>query len=75
MFVTDWCPYCDKAIAYLKSKGLKFKTYNIEKDKRAAKRKHELSKGRGGVPFAMIYGRPVLGFSPQAYDEALNQGR
>ncbi len=31
----------------------------------------ELSKGRGGVPFAMIYGTPITGFSPQSYEQAL----
>jgi glutaredoxin len=74
LFVTTWCPYCDQAIDYLKSKGLRFKVHDIEKDSKAKRRKQELSKGRGGVPFAMIYGTPITGFSKSTYDKAL-QGK
>ncbi len=74
LFVTQWCPYCIKAIDYFKSKKLRFKVYDIDKDRKAERRKMELSGGRGGVPFAMIYGTPILGFSKVAYDQAL-QGK
>ena len=44
--------------------------YDIEKDKQAARRKNRLT-GESGVPFAMINGQPVHGFSPGAYERAL----
>jgi len=70
IFVTDWCPYCTKATAYLKSKGKAFKEYNIQHDAEAARRKQQLSPG-GAVPFAVICGQKLLGFSPPSYDRAL----
>ncbi len=71
VYVTSRCPWCTKAIDFLKSKGVPHTVYNIENDAEAAARKRKLdTKGRG-VPFAMIYGTPVHGFSAQAYERAL----
>ena len=71
LFVTSWCKYCKKAEDYFRSKGVRFTTYDIEKDKAAARRKNKLSP-RKGVPFAIVNGRQIYGFAPQAYEKALN---
>ena len=70
LYVTSWCPYCKKAIEYFESKGIEYKTYDIEKDKNAARRKKKLDK-RGGVPFAVINGKKIHGYIPKLYAEAL----
>ena len=70
LYVTSWCTYCKKARAFFKSRGIPFTEYDIEKDKVAARRKQQLDK-RGGVPFALINGTPVHGFSKAAYERAL----
>jgi len=70
LYVTSWCPYCKKARAFFLSKGIRFTEYDIEKDRRAARRKQQLDKN-GGVPFAFINGIPVHGFSKVAYERAL----
>ena len=70
LYTTSWCYYCKKARDYFRSKGIPFTEYDIEKDKSAAARKNKLDK-RGGVPFAVINGRGVRGFSPTAYERAL----
>lgn len=75
LFVTKRCPYCTMAIKHLKSRGVDFTVYNIEEDRSALKRKQRLSKGYNGVPFAMIYGQPVMGFSAQTYDRHLAAGQ
>jgi len=72
LYVTSWCPYCKKAIQYFESRGIAFTAYDIEKDKQAAARKSRLD-GQGGVPFAVINGTPVHGFSPEMYSKALNE--
>lgn len=72
LFVTDWCPYCKKAAAYLKSKGKSFKEYNIDHDSAAARRMRELTSNRG-VPFALICGQQLTGFTPANYDKALSK--
>ena len=70
LYGTSWCPYCRKARDFFRSRGIDFTEYDIEKDKEAALRKKELDP-RGGVPFAIINGRSVHGFSESAYDRAL----
>jgi glutaredoxin len=72
LYTTSWCPYCRKARDYLRSRGIDFIEYDVEKDKEAAIRKKQLD-NRGGVPFAIINGRSVRGFSASAYESALTQ--
>lgn len=70
LYVTNWCPYCKKAIQYFQDRDVAFTVYDIEKDSAAAKRKQSLD-GRGGVPFAVINGTGVHGYAPEQYGQAL----
>jgi glutaredoxin len=72
LYTTSWCPYCRKARDYLRSRGIDFVEYDIEKDREAAIRKRQLD-NRGGVPFAIINGRSISGFSASAYERALQE--
>lgn len=72
LYVTSWCGYCKQAEAFFRSQGIPFTAYDIEQDRSAAERKNQLD-SRGGVPFAIINGRKVHGFSVEAYREALGQ--
>ena len=47
-----------------------FKEYDIEKDMAAARRKDKLSPQKG-VPFAVVNGRKIYGYSPEGYESAL----
>ena len=71
LYVTSWCPYCHKAEAYLDRHGIEYRSYDIEKDAAAAKRKDQLDPRRG-VPFAMVNGVAIHGWSESAYALALN---
>ncbi len=75
LFVTQWCTYCNKARAYLDSKGVDYVVHDLENDPEAARRKLVLDNGGLAVPFALIYGVPVRGFSEIAYDRALQRGQ
>ena len=72
LYVTSWWPYCNQAKSFLASKGIEFKVYDIEKDAAAAQRKKQLDVGRG-VPFAVINGIKISGWSQRAYEAALEQ--
>lgn len=72
LYVTSWCPYCKKAEAFFRAQGIPFIAYDVEKDSAAARRKEELDSGNG-VPFAIINGQKIHGFSEQAYREALKK--
>lgn len=70
LYVTSWCRYCKSAKKYFRSRGIDVKVYDVEKDKAAAQRMRRLT-NRPGVPFAVINGRHINGFSVKAYERAL----
>jgi len=70
LYATSWCGYCQKARLFFRKKGIKFIEYDIEKDKKAAYRKQQLDSGRG-VPFAVINGQKISGYSEALYIRAL----
>lgn len=70
LYVTSWCPYCTKAKAFFDQRGIDYQVYDIERDANAARRKQQLDAGRG-VPFAIINGIKISGWSSQAYQAAL----
>jgi glutaredoxin len=72
IFTTSWCSYCRQARHFLQSRSISFTEYDIEKDKSAALRRKEMD-NRGGVPFAIINGQRILGFSEAAYLKALKE--
>jgi len=72
LYTTSWCSYCQKAREFFNGQGIAFVDYDIEADEDAAQRKRELD-GLPGVPFAMVNGQPIHGFSPSAYKQALTQ--
>jgi glutaredoxin len=74
IYITDWCPYCARAIKFLQVNNIRYVAYDIEKDSAAAERKKELS-GRKGVPFAIINGKKIYGFSEETYSKALGLRR
>ena len=70
LYVTDWCPYCKKAEAFFAARNIEVSIYNIEKDRKAFKRKQSLD-GSNGVPFAVINGEKIHGFNETLYLKAL----
>ena len=72
LYSTTWCGYCKKARSFLKTRGIEFKEYDVEKDKDAASRHRKLNR-RGGVPVAVINGKKIIGFSEAAYESVLKK--
>jgi len=72
LYVTSWCPYCKQAETWLDQQGLEYQRYDVEKDKAAARRMYQLA-GSGGIPFAIINGVAIKGWSPEAYAAALKK--
>ena len=70
IYETDWCGYCQKAKNFFRARGIKFTTYDIDKDPRAARRMMIMTNIRA-VPFVVINGKPIQGYSEQAYTLAL----
>ena len=73
IYVTNWCGYCKQAQDYMKSKGITYVAYDIEKDSAARQRHKEL--GGRGVPLIIIGSNKMSGFSPQLLESYLNSSR
>ena len=74
LYTTSWCPYCKQARQFFRSRGIAFKDYDVEKDSGAAARKAQLD-SNSGVPFAIVNGTKIRGYSEVAYAEALTGRR
>jgi glutaredoxin-like YruB-family protein len=70
IYETSWCVYCKKAKQFFRSKGIDFIAYNIETDPQAARRMMAMTQNRG-VPFVVINGQGISGYSVAAYEQAL----
>ena len=70
IYETSWCGYCKKAKNFFRSRGIKYTVYDIEKDPQAARRMKTMTKQRA-VPFVVINGKGIQGYSEQAYTLAL----
>lgn len=70
VFTTPTCPWCQRAKAYLRSRGVAFREIDVTRDPRAA---DDLVRrtGRMGVPVIEIDGRPVVGFDQAQIDRLL----
>ena len=73
VFVTDWCPYCQKLEAFLKQNNVAYQRKNIEQSAEA--RAEHQALGGGGIPVTRINGREVIrGFKPDAIARAIGLG-
>jgi glutaredoxin len=66
LFVVSWCPSCKRAIAYLKSKGIPYRAYDVELDAAAKKRFDDL--GGRGYPLILIGSKKFYGSDPKTID-------
>ncbi len=75
MYMTAWCPYCDKARNFLRSLDVHLIEYNIERD--MSKKEEMLSKSDGskGVPLIDIEGIIIKGYNPDAIKTAVERRR
>ncbi len=62
VYTTEYCPYCVRAKALLKSKGVQFEEIDVTDDAALRQRMVELSGGRRTVPEIFINGKIVGGY-------------
>jgi len=70
IYETSWCGYCKKAKAFFRAGGIDFVAFDIEKDPQAAARMRTFT-NRRAVPFVVINGQGISGYSVAAYEKAL----
>jgi glutaredoxin len=70
IYETSWCGYCKKAKDFFRSRGIDFVTYDIDRDQQARSRMQSLT-SRMAVPYVVINGQGIQGYSVAAYEQAL----
>jgi glutaredoxin len=70
IYETSWCVYCKKTKDFFRSRGIDFVTFDIEKDQQAADRMRTFT-NRRAVPYVVINGQGIQGYSVAAYEQAL----
>ena len=74
LYQTSWCPYCNKARAFLQQMGVTLVEYDIERE--PEKRQEMMAKsGSTGVPVVDIEGIVIRGYSPEAMRKAIERKR
>ena len=61
LYTTNWCPFCRRAKALLKEKGVRWKELDIEADPAHRQAMAEAS-GRSSVPQIFINGKHIGGY-------------
>lgn len=79
IYGADWCKPCHEAERYLKQRGVAVTKKNIDDNEVAAEemQKKLARVGRGGssIPVIDIMGQILIGFSPAALEQALEQAQ
>jgi len=70
VYSTPMCPWCDKVKKYLGELGVEFEEVDVSADRAAAmemvRKTHQM-----GVPVVEIGDRFIVGYNPEAIEEAL----
>ncbi|MCR4337172.1 MAG: hypothetical protein NUV91_05135 [Candidatus Omnitrophica bacterium] len=64
VYVTSWCPYCQKLIAFLHENKIAHRSYDIEKDSSANEAYRQY--GGRGVPLTVVGDQVIRGYNPSA---------
>ena len=73
VYSTPTCPWCHKLKDWMKEKGIKFQDIDVSSDQEAVQKMIEKS-GQMGVPQTEVNGKMIVGFNPDAIEEALAEG-
>lgn len=70
VYITEWCPYCQKTQEYLDEIEVPYTAVDIEASPEAYAEYQEQG-GQGGIPLVVIGDRRIEGYSIEAFDQAL----
>ncbi len=72
LYGTQQCSYCTKARSFLRDRQIHFADLDIEKSPQAAAELKALGQSTS-VPVLLVGKRLIVGFNPQAFEDALSQ--
>jgi glutaredoxin-like YruB-family protein len=71
MYSTDWCGVCSRARKYFEQKDISFVEHDVDRDPQA-RAEYLLLNPRRSVPTIKVGDEVIVGFSPQAVEQALD---
>ncbi|HLD57232.1 MAG TPA: glutaredoxin family protein [archaeon] len=71
VYSTSTCPWCHKAMDFLKENKIKFTEVNVQEHPEKAEEVVQKS-GQMGVPVIDVDGKIIVGFNERALRQALN---
>jgi len=72
IYTTNWCPYCNAAKAFLRSKSVEFEEVDVAADPEKRMEMERLSRRRT-VPQIFIDGRPIGGYDDARVLDAIGE--
>jgi glutaredoxin len=70
VYSAEWCPWCHKAIDFLKEKNVEVEIKDVGENPEYAKEVQEKS-GQSGIPVILIGDEVIIGFNQPALKKAL----
>jgi glutaredoxin len=67
MYSTSWCPHCQRARDYLRSRGIGFIEHDVDQSDSAKRRMRQINPA-GGVPTIQIDDELMVGFSESGFE-------
>ena len=69
LYMTSWCPYCQRMIQYFEDNNIDYVAYDIEKDKKAGNEFRNY--GGTGIPLVVVGKTVISGYDPEKVKAAL----
>ncbi len=69
VYVSEWCPWCHKAMDFLKKHKIKFEARDVDEDRFADESLRK--SGQTGIPVIDIDGKIITGFDEPKLKEVL----
>jgi mycoredoxin len=73
LYMTEWWGYCRQAREFMRSLGVDFKEYDIEKDRSKRDEMRRKTGGSSGVPVIDVEGTIIRGYDPEEIKAALDK--
>lgn len=72
MYMTTWCPVCQRARGWLEDGGYSFMEFDVETNPRAGRILRSLNP-RGTIPMFDVDGRILIGFEPTMLESTIRK--
>ena len=70
VYTAEWCPWCHRAMDWLREHKITFEAKDVEKDPKASEEMIKKS-GQQGIPVILVNDKVIIGFDVEELKKAL----